>query len=117
MWTSKGPAPAMITAPLIPASTKMTNNEPTYRYQKAVNVNERYPIPMFACLTHSNDGYWYLSYGFNDDYLFIFVNTEENGKTPALEIKGLLEKSPRVDRNVLRGSAVETAFWNAMTGW
>ena len=71
---------------------------------------------MFPCLTHANDGYWYLSYGFNEDRVFIFTpaTPNDNSRGPVFEVKGLMERNPRIDRRVQRPNVLEMAFWNSV---
>lgn len=73
---------------------------------------------MFPCPTHANDGYWFLSYGFKDDYLFIFQNAglDKDNLTPIFETKGLLERSPKLNQNGQGSRILEMGFWNALAG-
>lgn len=110
MWSADKQQPPMV---IVPHPTPNNQNyKLAYQYQKVVNVN--HPVPMFPCLTHINDGYYYLSYGFKDDYLFIFTDVDTTGRGPIFEIKGLLERSPRLERNLQRGNVLEMVFWNAV---
>lgn len=114
MFSASGSPPPMVIAPVVPAVRQ--TYELKYRYQNVIGQKD--PVPMFPCLTHANDGYWYLSYGFKNDYLFIFQNVglDSENKGPIFEVKGLLERSPRLDRSKQRGYALEVAFRNSIAG-
>lgn len=111
MGNSQGPLPPMVT--ISDTLTIEPTREPKYQYQNV--VGERDTVPMFPCLTY--DGYWYLSYGFNDDYLFVFQNigVNDGGDGQLYEVAGVLEKSARLDRSKLRGNVVESALYNSLT--
>jgi len=113
MGNAGEPLPPMVTVPDVSTPIEQSH-ELKYQYQKVIGESD--PVPMFSCLTH--DGYWYLSYGFSDDYLFIFqdVGMDNKNEGPMFEVKGLLEKSPRLDKNMLRGNVLETVLYNTMAG-
>lgn len=64
-------------------------------------------VPMFPCFMGLNSDHFYITYGFNQGYMFIFKHLDQDS---GLKLFGLVEPTPVIDKSYWTPRHLEKNF-------